>query len=156
MVVLPTLRDASAYGFFFDFDGTLTELAETPGAVVVEDRVQRTLESLLEAAAGAVAIVTGREIDDIDAFFAPLRLPVAGVHGFERRNGGGTLSARAAEDSAARSVEKFCRALSTTILGFSWKGSEARSRFTTASGRNLKHCAFRLSKMLRTACRKPC
>ena len=44
MVVLPTLRDASAYGFFFDFDGTLTELAETPGAVVVEDRVQRTLE----------------------------------------------------------------------------------------------------------------
>src|SRR6516165_444420 len=106
MVPLPPLREACAYGFFFDFDGTLTELAETPEAVVVEDRTRRALKSLFEATGGAVAIVTGREIDTIDAFLAPLRLPVAGVHGFERRNGAETRSERAAEHSAARSVEK--------------------------------------------------
>jgi trehalose 6-phosphate phosphatase len=104
---LPTApRDARAYAFFFDFDGTLTELAETPGAVVVEDRVRTALHTLFQASSGAVAIVTGREIDAIDAFLAPLRLPAAGVHGFERRNGQGRFSTQPAEDSAARSVEK--------------------------------------------------
>jgi trehalose 6-phosphate phosphatase len=106
MAVLPTLRDAGAYGFFFDFDGTLTEIAETPGAVIVEERTRQALEILLEAASGAVAIVTGREIEAIDKVLAPLKLPAAGVHGYERRNGGTTLSAPAAEASAARSVEK--------------------------------------------------
>ena len=62
MVVLPVLRDASAYSFFFDFDGTLTEIAETPGAVIVDERVREALETLFERASGAVAIVTGREI----------------------------------------------------------------------------------------------
>ncbi len=109
MVLLPNIRNAGAYGFFFDFDGTLTELAETPSAVILEDRARRALESLYHAASGAVAIVTGREIDAIDAFLAPLRLPVAGVHGFERRNGESTISAQAAEDGAAQSVENILR-----------------------------------------------
>src|SRR5215469_6391419 len=109
MAALPLLREACAYGFFFDFDGTLTELAETPEAVIVEDRTRRALESLYETTGGAVAIVTGREIDAIDGFLAPLKLPVAGVHGFERRNGAQRVSVGAAEDSAARSVEKILR-----------------------------------------------
>ncbi len=108
MVVLPVLRDASAYSFFFDFDGTLTEIAETPSAVVVDERVREALETLFERASGAVAIVTGREIESIDRFLAPLKLPVAGVHGYERRNGGTTISVptTGAEESAARAVEK--------------------------------------------------
>lgn len=110
MAVLPNIPDARHYAFFFDFDGTLAELAETPGAVVLEDRARHALKSLYEASSGAVAIVTGREIDSIDAFLSPLRLPVAGVHGYERRNGAGTIMAQAAEDSAARSVEKILRA----------------------------------------------
>ena len=106
MTVLPILRDASAYSFFFDFDGTLTEIAETPGAVVVDERVREALDTLFQTVSGAVAIVTGREIEAIDQFLAPLKLPVAGVHGFERRNGETTVSATAAEESAAPSVEK--------------------------------------------------
>lgn len=106
MTVLPILGDASAYCFFFDFDGTLTEIAETPGAVIVEERAREALESLFESGSGAVAIVTGREIDSIDKFLAPLKLPVAGVHGYERRNGDTTVSVAAAEESAARAVTK--------------------------------------------------
>lgn len=48
MAILPILRDASAYSFFFDFDGTLTEIAETPGAVVVEGRAREALEIFLK------------------------------------------------------------------------------------------------------------
>jgi trehalose 6-phosphate phosphatase len=110
MALLPSLRDARAYAFFFDFDGTLTELAETPNAVIVDGRARSALGMLFEAAGGAVAIVTGREIESIDAMLFPLQLPVAGVHGFERRNGGGTISLSAAEDGAARSVEKVLNA----------------------------------------------
>ncbi len=106
----PMLEDPRLYGFFFDFDGTLTELAETPEAVIVEDRAKLALKMLQGAASGAVAIVTGREIDSIDAFLHPLRLPVAGVHGFERRNGGSMISAKALEESATRSVEKVLNA----------------------------------------------
>ncbi|MGO9546463.1 MAG: trehalose-phosphatase [Rhodomicrobium sp.] len=113
MVLLPNLRDARAFGFFLDFDGTLTELAETPSAVIVEERARRALESLFQASAGAVAIVTGREIDSIDRFLAPLKLPVAGVHGFERRNGAETISTRATEDRAARSIEKVLKSFAT-------------------------------------------
>jgi len=105
MAPLPNLRDARLYGFFFDFDGTLTELAETPGAVTVDPRARQALEWLFEAASGAVAIVTGREIDAIDAFLHPLRLPVAGVHGYERRDGKGTVSAHATQENAAHSLE---------------------------------------------------
>lgn len=74
--------------------------------MILEDRAREALQSLYQASSGAVAIVTGREIDAIDAFLSPLRLPVAGVHGFERRNGAGTVFAQAAEDSLARSIEK--------------------------------------------------
>jgi trehalose 6-phosphate phosphatase len=110
MAVLPNIGDARLYAFFFDFDGTLTELAETPNAVVLEDRARHALTSLYNASSGAVAIVTGREIESIDAFLCPLRLPVAGVHGYERRNGMGTILAQAAENSSVRSVENILRA----------------------------------------------
>jgi trehalose 6-phosphate phosphatase len=106
MSILPTLRDAGAYAFFFDFDGTLTEIAETPCAVILEERARQSLESLFKDSCGAVAIVTGREIAAIDKFLAPLRFPAAGVHGYERRNGGSTVSARAPEASATRAIEK--------------------------------------------------
>ncbi len=109
MTVLPLLRDARDYGFFFDFDGTLTELADTPQAVIVEDRTRRALETLFEISGGAVAIVTGREIDAIDSFLHPLKLPVAGVHGFERRNGGGTISAPSSDECGGRAIEKILR-----------------------------------------------
>ncbi|MGO9485901.1 MAG: trehalose-phosphatase [Rhodomicrobium sp.] len=119
MIPLPTLSDARTYAFFFDFDGTLTELAETPNAVILEDRARHALEILLQAASGAVAIVTGREIESVDAFLSPLHLPIAGVHGFERRNGAGTVSARLAEESAVHSVEKILRSFADHNPGLS-------------------------------------
>lgn len=105
MSVLPVLRNVSAHSFFFDFDGTLTEIAETPGAVIVEDRAREALRLLLDRASGAVAIVTGREIEAIDRLLAPLKLPVAGVHGYERRNGSRTVSAPLADESVASEAE---------------------------------------------------
>ncbi len=84
---LPTFEDAAAC--FFDFDGTLVELAAHPDAVLVDDALRTALERLSRRLAGCVAIITGRRVADIDRMLAPLRLPVAGVHGAERRRADG-------------------------------------------------------------------
>jgi trehalose 6-phosphate phosphatase len=71
---------------FLDIDGTLLDMAPTPDAVIVDPALLDLLRRLERACDGAIALITGRPISAVDALFAPLQLPVAGVHGFERRN----------------------------------------------------------------------
>lgn len=82
----PYTRDSA---FFLDIDGTLLDIAETPEAVHAEAADCRLLERLHAAAGGAVALISGRTLAKIDELFAPLKLPAAGQHGFERRDGEG-------------------------------------------------------------------
>jgi trehalose 6-phosphate phosphatase len=84
---LPPLKTA----FFFDFDGTLASIVEDPRAVSIDAEVLRSLTRLHAASGGALAVVSGREIAALDGFLAPLRLPLGGAHGSERRDAGGTL-----------------------------------------------------------------
>jgi trehalose 6-phosphate phosphatase len=77
---------------FFDFDGTLVDLAPQPEAVVMPQALIDDLASLSHYLDGAVAVISGRPIAQIDAFLGALRLPVAGVHGAERRNADGALT----------------------------------------------------------------
>lgn len=71
---------------FLDFDGTLVALAETPEAVQVPATLVPLLIELHALLDGALAIVSGRQIDQLDRFLAPLRLPAAGEHGVQRRD----------------------------------------------------------------------
>ncbi|MEW6642259.1 MAG: trehalose-phosphatase [Pseudomonadota bacterium] len=68
-----------------DIDGTLLELAPTPSDVRVPPGLRQTIEALLERTAGALALVSGRSIDDIDVIFAPSQFPAVGGHGAETR-----------------------------------------------------------------------
>jgi len=79
----------TAIALFLDVDGTLLEIAATPRAVSVSDDLRERLRALSSAGGGAVALVSGRAIADLDALFAPLTLPSAGLHGFERRGASG-------------------------------------------------------------------
>lgn len=79
------------WALFFDIDGTLLEIAPTPDAVIVGERVLAVLEALHQASDGAVALVSGRALDRIDQLFAPLRLPASGLHGLEMRLGSGEV-----------------------------------------------------------------
>lgn len=85
----PPLVDPRECALFLDFDGTLVDFADHPSAIVVPARVRDVLAALSERTGGALAIVTGRDIDDVDQFLEPLKLPVAGVHGLLRRTGEG-------------------------------------------------------------------
>ncbi len=83
---------------FLDFDGTLVGIAETPEAVKVPEGLVPLLAQLNDALQGAVAIVSGRPVDVLDRFLAPLRLPTAGEHGAHRRDATGHLLERAPTD----------------------------------------------------------
>ncbi len=76
---------------FLDFDGTLVELERRPEHVRASDRLIALLFDLSRALDGAVAIVSGRSVANLEALLAPLRLPIAGVHGLERRDAHGLL-----------------------------------------------------------------
>lgn len=77
---------------FLDFDGTLVDLAPQPEAVMVPAGLVETLDGLNAYLGGALALISGRPIEQIDAFLRPLRVPVAGVHGAERRAYDGAVS----------------------------------------------------------------
>lgn len=77
--------------FFFDFDGTLAHFAQHPEDVAVEHHLIGTLATLYEFLDGAVAIVSGRPIRQIDRFLSPLVLPAAGIHGLECRMPDGNI-----------------------------------------------------------------
>lgn len=70
---------------FLDLDGTLLEHEPHPQAVSVSAGLLRLLGELRRACGGALALISGRAIADIDRLFAPLIVPAAGQHGMELR-----------------------------------------------------------------------
>ncbi|WP_454730899.1 MULTISPECIES: trehalose-phosphatase [Cupriavidus] len=87
MPPLPLIEPDTA--LFLDFDGTLADLAPRPDLVRVEPELVGTLRALHRHLDGAVALVSGRPIAELDDFLKPLQLPAAGVHGAELRDAGG-------------------------------------------------------------------
>jgi trehalose 6-phosphate phosphatase len=81
----PMATDLSEVALLLDVDGTILDLAPTPGDVFVPPSLHRTLKSLWERTAGALAFVSGRPVGDLDRIFSPLRLPAVGGHGAEMR-----------------------------------------------------------------------
>jgi trehalose 6-phosphate phosphatase len=77
------------HALFLDVDGTLLSIAAQPDGVHVSAELCDLLERLQHRLEGAVALISGRSLEDLDRLFAPLVLPAAGVHGLERRDSRG-------------------------------------------------------------------
>ena len=90
-----SLRPASDWALFLDVDGTLLHLRETPNGVKRSERVCQVLEEIMTCLDGAVALVSGRTINNLDELFVPHRFPVAGLHGLERRDAEGVVNLHA-------------------------------------------------------------
>ena len=93
----PLPARAGAWALFLDFDGTLVGIAATPDAVAVPPTLRTILSACTDELDGAVAVVSGRPIEALDALLAPLRLPCAGLHGLEVRLPDGTVEHAASE-----------------------------------------------------------
>jgi trehalose 6-phosphate phosphatase len=71
---------------FLDVDGTLLEIAATPSAVRVPAALRNTLQLAAKREDGALALISGRTISELDRLFTPLVFPAAGQHGVEIRD----------------------------------------------------------------------
>lgn len=70
---------------FIDFDGTLIDIAATPEAVFVPAGLPALLQTTHDLLGGALAIVSGRPLAQIDDLLAPFAGPAGGQHGLEWR-----------------------------------------------------------------------
>lgn len=86
-VPLPT----GPWCLFLDVDGTLLDLADSPGGVSVDAALLPLLGRLGTVSQGATALISGRTIANIDQLLGDPHLPAAGLHGCERRDAAGRL-----------------------------------------------------------------
>src|SRR3954470_13178312 len=75
----------SECALLLDIDGTLLDLAPTPREVWVPPGLAKTMNRLLQRTSGALALVSGRSLNDIDLIFSPAEFPAVGGHGAEMR-----------------------------------------------------------------------
>jgi len=102
--LLQALHPASAC-LFLDVDGTLIDFGSTPDTVVIDQPLLQLLQSAARACGGAVALISGRSLTQLDALFAPQRWPAAGLHGLERRDAAGKLHLHGPERLPAALVD---------------------------------------------------
>ena len=76
----PGLGPVEDAALFLDFDGTLVEIAPRPDAVRVQPGLPRLLQRLSVGLNGALAIVSGRPLRDLDHFL-PVPIAKVGDHG---------------------------------------------------------------------------
>jgi len=82
----PPLPDATAdWALFLDVDGTLLDFVDDPAAVRPDAALLQLLQQLHRALDGALALVSGRELDELDRLFGQPRWAAAGLHGLQLR-----------------------------------------------------------------------
>ena len=121
---LPNFRQEqcpSGVALFLDIDGTLLEISDKPGLVMVNDNLKGVIFELEKSLNGAVAFISGRTILDVDQLFKPLELPTSGKHGAERRDASGQTHvaryhAPCITNSIVKTVQKFVDNNPGTIL----------------------------------------
>ncbi|MGB8399000.1 trehalose-phosphatase [Bradyrhizobium sp.] len=80
--LVPRLSETA---ILLDIDGTLLDIAPTPREVWVPPGLAKTLNRLHQRTDGALALVSGRSLNDIDLIFAPDQFPAVAGHGAETR-----------------------------------------------------------------------
>ena len=104
----PADLGADTTALFLDVDGTLVDIRNHPGDVRAETALVDLLVDLAGRLDGALSLVSGRSIAEIDRIFKPARFPSAGSHGAELRLRDDVVVAQAEfPDEVLRSARSF-------------------------------------------------
>jgi trehalose 6-phosphate phosphatase len=96
--------DTNTIALLLDVDGTVIDLGPTPYEVHVPQTLCDALSRLLARTGGALALVSGRPIADLDRLFSPLKLPAVGGHGAETRLANEHISAKPLPETLRRQL----------------------------------------------------
>lgn len=105
------------WAWFFDIDGTLTPLASSPDKVRIEPAIQQLISDLRVQTRGAVALISGRSLLDIDRLFPDQRFAAAGQHGVERRHPNGTVERRIVDNKSLATMRTALRIMERRYPG---------------------------------------
>jgi trehalose 6-phosphate phosphatase len=138
------------WALFLDIDGTLLELAATPDAVVVPDGLPARLCDGRARLGGALALVSGRALADIDRLF-PAGFAAAGQHGLEVRDAMGRVERPPGDDAALRAARSAFMAFASAhpALLFEDKGQSCTLHYRSAPELEGAALAFAESVALR-------
>jgi trehalose 6-phosphate phosphatase len=100
---------------FLDVDGTLVAFHDDPDMIEVSARLRATLAALHDALDGALAVVSGRRLYDLDRLFGPPLAAAAGLHGLQRRRNDGSEDDVAPEESVVASLHEQVAALAARM-----------------------------------------
>jgi trehalose 6-phosphate phosphatase len=139
-----------SWAWFFDIDGTLVEIARTPWGIVFDDDVPALIAKLRVLSGGAVALITGRSIENVDAHLPFEGLSLAGQHGLEMRLDNGVTSAQPLPPNALGLVQARLERAVERHPGLVLEGKGMSVALHYRSVPNLASYAHRLMRTLKS------
>ena len=106
--------DPADHAVFLDFDGVIADIAPRPDAVHVPESRARVLQAWRSRTNGALALVSGRELDDIGTVFPLYDGAASGGHGAETRWPNGTRERHEVEPEALKAVTAELKRIAST------------------------------------------
>lgn len=106
MRTAPHDPDPDNVALFLDVDGTLLEIRDHPADVSADRELIDLLQQCRDRLDGAMALISGRSVKEIDRIFAPAVFPVAGAHGSERRGHDGRVISAVSQPLAEAAVAR--------------------------------------------------
>ena len=82
--ILP--KDIQQVALFLDVDGTLYDIENSPSLIKPCFRLQKKLHTIRNRLGGALGLISGRSLDDLDRIFENNKIPIAGNHGAQLKD----------------------------------------------------------------------
>lgn len=129
-VLAPRVETASHIALFLDFDGTVSEIVPVPDDAELDERIRKTLLSLVTGDDFTLSVVSGRAISDVRSRIGLKNAIYVGNHGLEIESG----DVRFREPSAeALRGELRCLALQLKLALSETDGLEVEDKGLTLS-----------------------
>jgi trehalose 6-phosphate phosphatase len=109
MLTAPKHVDCETTALFLDVDGTLLDIQDHPGDVRADPELVELLQQLLTHFNGALALISGRSIAEIDRIFGNVHFPAVGAHGAEMREVNSVLEAAPSRPLPANVLQRITR-----------------------------------------------
>jgi trehalose 6-phosphate phosphatase len=106
---------AADCALFLDVDGCLLGFQDDPRAVTVPAELQTLLQRLHAVLGGALALVSGRGVADLERLFGTPAWPLAGLHGLELRHADGRRRAIAVDPARQKRMHAEVAALAARL-----------------------------------------